>query len=672
MRKTLLTLTALCATLLAPLSLQTALAQTAPAAAARVIVKYKADSSLMRKQAQSAGGSAAFAQTFQAEVLGQRLGLALRNGAAVAERTQVVFASGMSSAQLAQRLSAESDIEYAVPDERRHRAAAPNDTLYGAGVGGDGPAVGQWYLRAPSASVKSSINAESAWGVTTGSADVIVAVLDSGVRFEHPDLLKLASGGNLLDGYDMISEDHDSSNRPLGSFASANDGNGRDADASDPGDWVTQAEANSGPLAGCRVEGSSWHGTQTAALIGALTNNGSGMASVGRRVRVLPVRVLGKCGGFDSDIIAGMRWAAGLDIAGVPHNNNPAWVINMSLGGAGACSAAYSDAVAAVNAAGTVVVASSGNSEGHAVSTPADCPGVIAVSGLRHVGTKVGFSDIGPEISISAPGGNCVNDVGACLYPILTASNTGTTGPSGSTYTTSFGVPSLGTSFSAPLVAGTVALMLSADSTLSTTQVRALLQSTARPFPTSGATNNDGSPVLQCTAPQVNVNQDQCYCTTSTCGAGMLDAGAALQSVLNTRVGVVANISISTANPAIGKPVELSAVNTALSAGGTGITSYLWQIVDGGGIVTSFSSATNASTATLTPSAGGWFDVSLTVQDNRGNKSTSIASVYVPGAPPPSQPPPSSDSGGGGALGAGWLALLLIAVLALRNKPYRA
>jgi serine protease len=145
------------------------------------------------------------------------------------------------------------------------------------------------------------------------------------------------------------------------------------------------------------------------------------MASVGRNVRVMPVRVLGKCGGFDSDIIAGMRWAAGMTVPGVPANPKRAQVINMSLGGEGACNPAYQDAVAAINAAGTVIVASAGNSAGHAVGVPANCDGIIAVAGLRHVGTQVGFSDLGPEIAISAPGGNCVNITAGspCLYPIL-------------------------------------------------------------------------------------------------------------------------------------------------------------------------------------------------------------------------------------------------------------
>ena len=504
MRKTLLTLGALCATLLAPLALHTPLAQVAPTTVARVIVKYKADSALVRNKQGLALSVAQ--QVNPAEAMGRRMGLALRPGAGVGDRTHVVFASGMTSAQLAQRLAAESDVEYAVPDQRRRAHVAPNDSLYGAGLAYPGPAVGQWYLRAPDSTTKSAINAEAAWGITTGSADVVVAVLDSGVRFDHPDMKKLAAGGNLLDGYDMIAD-----------LDTSNDGDGRDADASDPGSWISQADVDSRKYSpACTVtEDSSWHGTQTAALIGALTDNASGMASVGRRVQVLPVRVLGKCGGWDSDIQAAMQWAAGIAVPGVPINTHPAWVINMSLGGVGACDTAstqYASIISAINARGTVVVASAGNDYGAAVNTPANCPGVIAVGGLRHAGTKADYSDLGPEVAISAPGGNCVNAFpNACTYPILTATNSGKTTPAASDYTSAYGNESIGTSFSAPLVAGTAALMLSADPTLTAAEVRALLQSSARAFPT-------GVGVGVCAAPSAT-EQDECTCTTSTCGA---------------------------------------------------------------------------------------------------------------------------------------------------------
>ena len=423
-----------------------------------------------------------------------------------------------------------------------------------------GPAVGQWYLKPPppagSASAAwgttapAAINAEEAWGITTGSASVVVAVLDTGLRFDHSDL----QGGNVLPGYDMASADSP------GVFTSANDGDGRDADASDPGDFVTDAEA--GTL-GCSKTNSSWHGTQTLGLIGAATNNGVGMASVGRTVRVMPVRVLGKCGGYDSDIQAGILWAAGIHVPNVPDNTTPARVINMSLGGDAACTQGYIDAIGQANAAGAVVVASAGNSSGHPVSSPANCPGAIAVAALRHVGDKVGFSDIGPQITIAAPGGNCVNtnDGEACLYPIVTTTNKGTTtpvvGPPGAAYTDAFDA-SLGTSFSAPLVAGTAALMFSVNPSLTPAQVKAKLQSSARPFPTTGGTAG----TVACVAPAAGKDQLECYCTTLTCGAGMLDAHAAVLSVS----GVQASISLQTTTPTAGQAVALSSAS-ALNAG---------------------------------------------------------------------------------------------------------
>jgi serine protease len=666
MNKTPLLQAALCAALLAPVMPVTpmAAAQGAPgtgiAANARVIVKYKAAAVLLRKRALSVRGQHAL----QAQTLGRRHGLTLRTGAGLHARAQVVLASGMSSQQLASKLALDSEVEYAVPDARKRRSTAANDSFYTTVPSADGPAAGQWYLRPNAGEVKSSIDVEPAWLVTTGSSSVVVAVLDTGVRFDHPDLKSVADGGNLLPGYDMISD-----------LPVANDDDGRDADPSDPGDWLTLAEvtASGGPFdqCGAGAQDSSWHGTQTAGLIGALTDNGIGMASVGRTVRVLPVRVLGKCGGFDSDIIAGMRWAAGLslDDPGVPSNPLPnrATVINLSLGGEGSCNQAYQDTVNELNAAGVTIVASAGNSVGHAVSSPANCSGVIAVAGLRHAGSKVGFSDLGPQISISAPGGNCVNiDPGSpCLYPILTTSNSGLRIPvsdagGGSIYTDSFN-PSYGTSFSAPLVAGTAALVLSVQPLLTPSEVRAILRSTARGFPTTGADNGtDPTPVAQCFAPnpigQPQNDQLQCYCTTSVCGAGMLDAGAAVQLA---SVGVVPRITLTPGNPLVAQTLTLGG-NTSLVGSGRSIAAYQWAIVPGG-IVTAFTGRSDAATATVTPSTAGQFSVSLTVTDDLGVQATSTSNIVVADAPAP-------GGGGGGALGATWLLLLWCAVAALARR----
>jgi serine protease len=491
---------------------------------ARVIVKLRPGSPVASARALPPAATAAS----RAAALGLRLQLPLRAGASVSDLAHVVLGGGLTSAELARRLEQQPDVEWAVPDEHRRIVAAPNDPLYRRGMPGNGPAAGQWYLREPSGDVRSSLNMEPAWAVTTGSPEVVVAVVDTGVRYEHPDLLWAAVGGNLLPGYDMVSD-----------TAVANDGDGRDADASDPGDWVTRAELGQrdGAFYHCTdsAEASSWHGTQLSGLVAALSNNGVGMAGVGPSLRVLPVRVLGKCGGYDSDIIAGMRWAAGLSVPGVPANPNPARVINLSLGGDGSCSRAYQQAIDQISAQGAVVVAAAGNSTGHAVAAPANCGGVIAVTGLRHVGTKVGFSSLGPEVAIAAPGGNCVNTAAnaACLYPILTTSDSGTTLPVSSIYTDSYNA-SVGTSFSAPLVAGVAALVLSVQPSMMAEQVRHLLQATARPFPPPGSVASSAD-VPECIAPRSSgpgqsVDQLECYCTTTTCGAGMIDAGAALQA----------------------------------------------------------------------------------------------------------------------------------------------
>ncbi|HEV8311854.1 MAG TPA: S8 family peptidase [Burkholderiaceae bacterium] len=627
-----------------------------PADSARVIVKFKASSDLARKHALSATAGAAEANeklAARATALGTRIGLSLATGRALDERTQVLTASGVSGPVLARRLAQEADVEYAVVDHRRRALKVPNDPLYAQGpaiVGSTGgPAVGQWYLKAPTSTVLASINAAGAWDLNTGSDSIVVAVLDTGVRSDHPDL-----AGKLLAGYDMI---HDA--------AVANDGSGRDSDPSDPGDWVSQADIDGGSLAsiGCTkddITDSSWHGTLTGSLIGAASNNGVGMAGVSWGSKLLPVRVLGKCGGYDSDIIAGMKWAAGFAVPGLPTNTTPARVLNLSLGGEGACESGYVDAMTQLTAAKVVVVASAGNSEGLAVGTPANCAGVIAVAGLRHIGTKVGFSSLGPEVTISSPGGNCVNSSGACLYPILAATNSGTQGPAASIYSDGFNV-SVGTSFSAPLVSGTVALMLSQQPSLTPAAVIAALKSSARAFPTTGA----DAGVTQCRAPD-STKQDECYCTTTTCGAGMLDAAAAVAAVST----VTAHIDATPAAPTAGQTVTLSAAASTL-ASGRSIASVQWTLVDGGTTGAAFVGATTGTTATLQTSAAGSFAVRASVTDDQGASGSTALTVSVAAAPVPTPTPTptstatSSGGGGGGGGAISPLALLALAAAAV-------
>jgi serine protease len=664
-------------------------------AAGEVIVKFKADAPTARRFALAASSDATTVQSrlsSRAAALGARTGRALQTGGAIDARTQVVRAVGVDGATLARQLAADPEIEYAVPNGRKRLLTAPNDPYYLRGptlslIGlTGGPDSGQWYLRAPDATLRSAINIEAAWAQTTGSASVVVAVLDTGVRFEHPDLGRASIGGPLLAGYDFV-----------GNADVANDGDARDSDPSDPGDWTTVAENNDAnglfhecgpfdPTTGkYMATSSSWHGTTTAAVVAARTNNSLGMASTAPGVKVLPVRVLGKCFGYDDDIIAAMRWAAGLSVPGVPDNPNPARVINMSLGSDGTCTAAYQEAVNEVLARNVSIVASAGNSAGAPVGSPGNCVGVIAVLALRHAGTKVGFSDLGPEITIAAPGGNCVNTGAAepCLYPILTATNTGFRGPESSTWTDAFNA-SLGTSYSSPLVAGVAGLMVSAKPSITPAQLRAALRSTARAFPTTGADNgpDDPTPVNQCIAPSSGSPQYQCYCNTQYCGAGMLDAGAAVAAAA-ALAGPVPRIDVTTAAPTAGVPVAISAASSTVGSG-TSIQSYAWTLLDGGGIVSGFDTASNAATASLTPVAAGSFTVQLTITDNTGASASTTRAVSVAAAPVVVAPPASTPStgtgtsgttsgggGGGGAASLWWVMGVLTAALALLHDRWR-
>ncbi len=626
-----------------------------------MIVTLKADAPLLREQAmsvrQSSADVAAVAQR-RADRLAARAGVPLSTGVTISERSQVVMAKGIDAATLARRLAADPEVLHAVVDQRRRALLVPTDPLFAAGpASGRGPDVGQWYLRAPAGELRSAVNAEGAWERITGSSGVVVAVLDTGVLVDHLDL-----SGQVLPGYDMVSD-----------LATANDGDGRDADASDPGDWITGAEnsARNGDFYECGAANSSWHGSKIAGLIGAAANNGQGMAGTAFGVKILPVRVLGKCGGFDSDIQAGMRWAAGLGVPGLPTNPNPARIINLSLGGSGSCSAStgYPTVVAEVQAAGTVVVAAAGNSAGHSVELPANCPGVIAVAGLRHVGSKVGFSDLGSAIAISAPAGNCIN-IGVnepCLYPILSSSNSGTQRPNagGSIWTDSYQY-SVGTSFAAPIVAGTAALMLSARPQLQPQEVLTLMQASARAFPTTGAGNDEnGQPVQMCRAPD-DSDQLQCYCRVGLCGAGMLDTAAAVLAA----TGTVARMGQTPVSPVVGDTLRLSATDT-LVATGRSIVAYEWQLVANAGVVSGINGAANAAEVEMTAIAEGTLSISLTVTDDAGQRATVQRSVTVAAAPVADVPVASGGNGGGGASSVLWVGLLALAVAVLLHTRQR-
>jgi subtilisin family serine protease len=372
---------------------------------------------------------------------------------------------------IADGLNALPEVEYAEPDAIMVPMLAPDDPQY----------VNQWHYFAP-APGQYGINAPAAWDITTGSSSIVVAVIDTGIT-NHIDL-----NGRTVSGYDFIND-----------AWTANDGGGRDADPSDPGDWVAAGVCNSGSPA----LNSSWHGTHTAGTIGAASNNGQGVAGVNWNSKILPVRVLGRCGGYTSDIADGMRWAAGLSVSGVPANANPAKVLNLSLGGYGACDATYQDAVNAITAAGTTVVVSAGNSNADAINyRPGNCTGVITVAATNRNGGRASYSNYGATIEISAPGGDqsYTNDPNG----VLSTLNTGTQGPSADTY-----VYYQGTSMAAPHVAGVASLLYSLKPTLTPAEVLALLQNSVTGFPSGSS------------------------CNISICGRGIVNAGAAVAALGN-------------------------------------------------------------------------------------------------------------------------------------------
>jgi serine protease len=376
-------------------------------------------------------------------------GLSLRSVRALGARLDVIrLTDAGANTQRERRAALEAaltqlrfdpSVEYAEADERIYIYAAPNDPRFVAGSDVNGSWGGQWYLNAPNTTTPAAIGAVTAWDLARG-AGVNVAVIDTGIRLDHPDL-----AGKLLAGWDLVC--HDNLNlacTATGSrFLVANDGDGWDADSSDPGDGITAADlALSGnPFKGCGSGAngdqpleSSWHGTRVAGFIGAVKDNGIGIAGAAPDAKIMPVRAIGKCTGYTSDLVAAMFWAAGINDSALgtlppATGTGVAQVINLSLGNRQDCSAAEQAAIDAVIAKGIVVVAAAGN-DGGPIGSPANCKGVLSVAGLRHIGTKVGYSNVSSTaaaVGIAAPAGNCVNTApgSPCLYSLDTLSNTG-------------------------------------------------------------------------------------------------------------------------------------------------------------------------------------------------------------------------------------------------------
>lgn len=426
-------------------------------------------------------------------------------------------------------LQAQPEVAWVVEDSREQRlqaAPTPDDPMFG-GLNQ------QWWLQPPSGSNGNAIEArlrgvpgvQPAWAHGAGSASVVVAVLDTGLT-THPDL----DTSRLLPGFDFVSDWDGATGRGY-----ANDGNGRDDDPTDPGDWVSAADrsGDAARYADCSLQDSSWHGTHVAGMIMATSDNATGVAGIDWAARVLPVRVAGKCGASVRDIVDGMRWAAGLSVcqryadtqdpsAGcaqwAPDNPTPARVVNISFGGSAACNDEYQSAVDELWARGVVVVAAGGNE--HAAPTrPASCNHVVGVAALNRDGFKASYSNFGAALHIATVGGDDEQGRWGALLAdsgLLTLHNLGTTHAGAGSYAHHYG-----TSYAAPVVAGTMTLMLAANPSLTAAELRAGLAASARPHVQSPRMSVCG----------VN-NPGRCLCTSSTCGAGILDTEQAVAYAL--------------------------------------------------------------------------------------------------------------------------------------------
>ena len=487
------------------------------------------------------------------------------------------------------------------------------------------------YLQLPTVGGTSAINMPPGWALTTGSAGITAAVLDTGI-LPHPDL-----AGRTWPGYDFVSE-----------VEFAGDGTGRDADPTDPGDWVTRT--GNDPAVQqlvdeglCDVAPSSWHGTFISGQIGAASNNSLGIVGINWANKVLPVRVSGKCGALLSDLLDGMRWAAGLPVTGVLTNPNPARVINLSFGGDVPCSssALYQSAIDDATAQGALVVVAGGNSSS-ALMRPADCQRVLSVGAVRRDGLKTDYSSYGPQLGLMAPGGSAGEDV--LLY---STSNSGlTTAVPVQDYYKSL----QGTSFSAPLATGVATLMLSLNPALSPAQLVERMRTGVRPW--SSVARVPAYP----TCTNDSVSQAVCQCTTDTCGSGLLDASLAVR-LAQGPAAVIA--SVAPVGP--GATVTLDGRQSVPIPGAT-ITRYAWQQLTGPAV--QIASPDAALTSVTLTSAEASYVFQLTVTDSEGR--TGRDQVSVVAAVP-------VVSGGGGASSWRWGLALWIWVLAsgwaVRRRP---
>ncbi|MDH4395977.1 MAG: S8 family serine peptidase [Limnobacter sp.] len=468
------------------------------------------------------------------------------------------------------RIKSDPRVEFAEADLPMSGMALPNDASFGS----------QWALQ--STANRAGARFDKAWDLVKGSSAVIVAVVDTGVRYDTPEL-----SGRLLAGYDFISD-----------ALTASDGDGRDSDPSDMGDWVSEADKAKSTFSDCPVSNSTWHGTFIAGQIAGVTQNLQGISAGDWNAKILPVRVSGKCRAFASDMYDGMLWSAGVEVPGVPVNTTPASIINVSLGAPVSCSNLAQSVVDRIKGTGALLVSSGGNGGGESF-LPANCAGVMSVGAVDRDGSRAFYSAIGPTIDISAPGGY--------FNGLLGVGNSGDQGPESPRT-----VSKTGTSFASPLVAAAAALVKAANPSLTGDQIEAILLSTVQPF-----LNTSGQ---KCVPGQ---GKAVCDCSVGVCGAGMLDAHAAVRAARGTKP--LANASVGL-NSKDSSKISVSALDSTTTQGRT-IASYRWEQMAGTPLlkVASAEAVLNLDR----PATSSDLVFRLTVTDSVGETHSSVAAFRV-------------------------------------------
>lgn len=486
-------------------------------------------------------------------------------------------------------LNALPGVRFASPDIQLTRTAVPNDSGYALNQSS--------YMNA---GFYASLGMQTVWDQTRGSSNVVIAVLDSGILFDNLELK-----GRLLPGYDFVSRATPVTGvREGGTVADSgsNDGDGRDPDPSDPGDAPP-----AGFICPDGSSTSSWHGTTVASVAAAQSNNGQLVAGMDWNAKVLPVRVSGRCGiATSSDIVDAFYWATGSGRVDptIGVNPNPANVINLSFatdtplfGGGCASNDMVALAIADARARGVSVVVSAGNNSGGAIQYPANCPGAIAAGAAQRNGVLANYTAKGAAtgvLTLHAPG----DEDG--FYAAV--SNTGTVGPAANG---TQGILVAGSSFSAPMVAGAISLLKSVRPSLTPAQIDAALRNGARAYPPN-ASNTGGL-------------LGSSNCTSTSCGAGLLNVLGALQQVRTLSnplpVANVPHSRVVTSDGGISLPANLS----SNSSGGAGNLTFSWQQVFGNPVALA-----GASTDTLqveSGMSGNIAEFALTVTDTATNRS---------------------------------------------------